>query len=87
MNFISGLIVAGSGGHHIEEFGEFDLSTAVLIELSNHLIDCLGFGFDTEGIDCDFEFLMKKGVPLGSMAPPRSLSKRSNAFLISRTSS
>ena len=87
MNLVSGFIVGGTGSHHVEEFWEFDLSTSVFVEFSDHLIDGLGFGFDSERIDGDFEFWVMRELPLGSMAPPRSRSKRSNAFLISRTSS
>ena len=56
MNFISGLVVRGTGGHHVEELRELDLSAAVFIELSDHLIDSLGLGFDTERVDGDFQF-------------------------------
>jgi hypothetical protein len=87
VDFVSGLVVGGAGGHHVEELGELDLSAAVLVELGDHLIDGLGLGLDTEGVDGDLEFWVGRGVPLGSMAPPRSLSNRSKAFLISFTSS
>lgn len=56
VNFITSLIISGAGGHHIEELGEFDLSAAVLVELGDHLIDSLGLGLDTEGVDGNFEF-------------------------------
>lgn len=56
MNLVSGLIVRRTSGHHVEEFREFDLSAAVLIEFCDHLIDCLGLGLDSERIDSDFEF-------------------------------
>ena len=56
MDFGSGLVVAGTSGHHVEEFGEFDLPAAVLVEFGDHLIDCLGLGLDSEGIDGDLEF-------------------------------
>lgn len=56
MHLSSSLVVRRSGCHHVEEFRELDLSAAVLVELGNHLIDSLGLGFDTEGIDGDFEF-------------------------------
>ena len=56
MNLVSGFVVRGTSGHHVEELGELDLSTAVFIELSDHLIDSLGLGFDTEGVDGDFQF-------------------------------
>jgi hypothetical protein len=50
------------------------------------LIDCLSLGFNTQWVDGDFEFFdINEYVPLGSMAPPRSLSKRSKALLISKT--
>ena len=87
VDFISGFVVSGAGGHHVEKFSEFDLSTAVFIKLGDHLIDSLSFGFNTERIDGNFEFWMYGEVPLGSMAPPKSRSKRSKAFLISKTSS
>lgn len=56
VDLISALVVGGTGGHHIEEFGELDLSTAVGVEFSDHLVDCLGLGLNAEGIDGDFEF-------------------------------
>lgn len=87
MDLLSGLIISGASSHHVEELREFDLSTAVLVELSNHLIDSLGLGLNTEGVDGDFEFLVVGEVPLGSMAPPKSRSNKSKAFLISKTSS
>jgi len=58
VNFLSGLIVRGSGDHHGEEFREINLSTAVLVDLGDHLIDCLGFGLNTEGVNGDFKFLI-----------------------------
>ena len=44
VDFVSGFIVGGSGDHHGEEFGEINLTTAVLVDLSDHLVDCLGLG-------------------------------------------
>jgi hypothetical protein len=75
VDFIAGLVVGRSGGHHVEELRELDLSAAVLVELGDHLVDCLRLGLDSEGVDGDLEFWMRWGVPLGSMAPPRSRSK------------
>ena len=60
VNFFSWLVAGGSGGHHFEEFIEFDQTTAVLIEFSDHLIDSLGLGFDTEWVNGDFEFWVWK---------------------------
>ena len=87
VDFFPALVVGGPCGHHIEELVELDLSTAVLVQLSNHLVDCLGLGLNTESVDGSLEFWIVVSVPLGSMAPPRSLSKKSKAFLISKTSS
>lgn len=56
VDLVSALVIGGSGGHHVEKFREFDLSAAVLVELSNHLIDSLGFGLNSEGVDGNFEF-------------------------------
>jgi hypothetical protein len=56
VNFVSGLVVRRTSGHHIKELRELNLSAAILIELSDHLIDSLGLGFDTEGVDGNFEF-------------------------------
>ncbi|CAM6004695.1 unnamed protein product [Sphagnum balticum] len=75
MNFLAGLVFGGAGGHEPKEFWELNLSTAVLVELGDHLIDGLGLGLDTEGVDGNFEFWMGRGVPLGSIAPPKSRSK------------
>jgi hypothetical protein len=87
VDFVAGLVICGTSGHHVEELGELDLSATVLVEFGNHLIDCLSLGLDAEGVDGDLEFWVMGVVPLGSMAPPKSRSKRSKAFLISRTSS
>ena len=56
VNLVSGFVVRGTSSHHVEEFRELDLAAAILIELSNHLINGLGLGFDTEGVDSNFEF-------------------------------
>jgi hypothetical protein len=32
------------------------LTTAVLVDLSDHLVDCLGLCLNTEGVNGDFEF-------------------------------
>lgn len=58
VDFISELVVGGPGGHHGEELVEVDLSAAVLVDLSDHLVDSLGLGLDTEGVDGNFEFCM-----------------------------
>jgi hypothetical protein len=56
VDLLSGLVSGWSGGHHLEKLIEFDQTTSVLVELSNHLIDGLGFSFNTEGVDGDLEF-------------------------------
>ena len=56
VDFVSAFVGGWSGGHHIEEFVKFDLSATVFIELSNHGIDSLSLGLDTQGVDCGFEF-------------------------------
>jgi hypothetical protein len=56
VDFVACLVVGGAGGHHVEELGELDLSATVLVELGDHLIDCLGLGLDAEGIDGNLEF-------------------------------
>lgn len=48
VDLISGLVIGGTSSHHIEELGEFDLSTAVLVEFGDHLIDGLSLGLNTE---------------------------------------
>jgi len=58
---ITTLVVIGSGCHHVEEFREFDLSTAVLVEFGDHLIDCLSLGFNAEGIYGHLEFSWVNG--------------------------
>jgi hypothetical protein len=87
VHLITSLVVRGTGGHHVEELGELDLSAAVLIQFCDHLIDSLGFCLNTEGVNGDFQFCISWKVPLGSIAPPKSRSNRSNPFLISSTSS
>ena len=56
VDLIAGFVVGGSGGHHVEEFLEFDLSAAVLVELGDHLVDYLSLGLDSERVDGDLEF-------------------------------
>lgn len=87
VHLVSGLVISRTGGHHVEEFGEFDLSTSVFVQLSDHLIDCLCFGLDAQGVYGNFQLSITPQLPRGSMAPPKSRSKRSKAFLISSTSS
>jgi hypothetical protein len=87
VDLVSALVVGRSGSHHVKELVELNLSAAVLIEFGNHLIDSLRLCLDSEGVDSDFEFCVVYVLPLGSMAPPRSRSNRSKAFLISSTSS
>ena len=48
MDLVAGLVVRGTGGHHVEELRELDLSAAVLVELGDHLIHGLGLGLNTE---------------------------------------
>ena len=75
MHLLSGFVVGGPGGHHVEKLLELDLAAAVLVELCDHLVNGLGLGLDTERVDGHFEFCMDGAIPLGSMAPPRSRSK------------
>jgi hypothetical protein len=56
VNFFSGFIVRRSSDHHGEELREIDLSTAVLVDFSDHLVNGLSLGFNTEGIDGNFKF-------------------------------
>ncbi len=56
VNLLSGLVGWWSGDHHLEKLVEFNQTTSVLVEFGNHLINCLGFGFNTEGVDSNFEF-------------------------------
>ena len=56
MHLLAALVVRRTGSHHGEELGEVDLSAAVLVDLSDHLIDRLSLGLNTEGIDGDFKF-------------------------------
>ena len=55
MDFVSRFVGGWSGCHHIEELVEFDLAAAVLVEFSDHGVDCLSLGLDTERVDCGFE--------------------------------
>jgi len=75
VHLVASFVVGGTGGHHVEELGELDLSAAVRVELGDHLVDRLGLGLDSEGVDGNLELCIVGGVPLGSMAPPRSRSK------------
>ena len=75
VHLVSGFVVGGTSGHHVEELRELDLSAAVFVELGDHLVDSLGLGLNSEGVDGNLELCIKEGVPLGSMAPPRSRSK------------
>ena len=47
VNLVSALVIRGTGGHHVEEFWEFDLSTAILVEFSDHLINSLSLSLNT----------------------------------------
>ena len=47
VNLVSALVIGGTGGHHVEEFWEFDLSTAILVEFSDHLINSLSLSLNT----------------------------------------
>jgi hypothetical protein len=60
VNFLSAFVVSRSGGHHGEELIEVDLSTAVLVDLSYHLVDSLGLGLDAECVNGNFEFYMNR---------------------------
>ena len=51
MDLFPGLVVAGPRGHHVEELIEVDLSAAVLVDLSDHLVDCLRLGLDSQRVD------------------------------------
>ena len=35
---------------------EFDLTTAILVDLGNHLVDCLGLGLNTQRVNSNLEF-------------------------------
>ena len=48
VDFVSGFVVRGTSSHHVEELGELDLSAAVLVELCDHLVDCLGLCLNAE---------------------------------------
>ena len=56
VHFVSALVVGGPSGHHVEELGELNLSAAVAVEFGDHLIDGLGLGLDSEGVDGNFQF-------------------------------
>jgi hypothetical protein len=56
VDFFSGFVGSWSGGHHFEKFIEFNQTTAVLIEFSDHLINSLGLSFNTECINSNLEF-------------------------------
>ncbi len=56
MNLLSGFVVGRASSHHVEELRELDLSTAVSVQLGDHLVDCLGLGLNTEGVDGNLEF-------------------------------
>lgn len=56
MHFFPEFVVGGTGGHHREELSEIDLSAAVLVDLGDHLVDCLGLGLNSQGVDGHFEF-------------------------------
>ena len=56
MDLVAGLVVRRTGSHHVEELRELDLSATVFVEFSNHLIDSLSLGLDTEGVDGNFQF-------------------------------
>lgn len=87
MDVLSGFVFSGPGGHHGQELVEINLSTSVLIDLRDHLVDGLGFGLNSKSVDGLLEFWLGEGLPLGSMDPPSSRSNRSKACLMLWTSS
>jgi hypothetical protein len=87
MHLVSGFVVRGTSGHHVEELVELDLPAPVLVQLSDHLVHCLRLSLNSQRVDRCLQFCIGGELPLGSMAPPRSRSKKSKAFLISVTSS
>jgi hypothetical protein len=65
VHLLSGLIVRWPAGHHLEELVELNLSTAVLVQLGDHLVDCLGLGLNTERVNGNLEFWDKSACTLG----------------------
>ena len=87
VNILSRFVFSGPGGHHSHKLVKINHSTSILINLSNHLIDSLSFGFNSKCIDGLLEFCLSKGLPLGSMDPPLSRSNKSKDCLMLCTSS
>lgn len=65
VDLIPGFVVRGSGGHHVEELGEFDLSTSVLVQLSDHLIDSLCLGLNSKRVNGNLELYARSSRTFG----------------------
>ena len=65
VDLIPGFIIGGSGGHHVEELGEFNLSTSVLVQLSDHLIDSLCLGLNSKRVNSNLELYARSSRTFG----------------------
>lgn len=81
-----GVLVGYPCGHQLQELLKVDLPTPIGVQIGDHLIYCLILGLEAQRGHSSLEFCMRQWVPLGSMLPPPSVSKRSKAYLISITS-
>ena len=55
-DLFSGLVFRWSGGHHVEELVELELTATVLIDFGNHVPHSFSLGFNTESIDWLLKF-------------------------------
>ena len=57
-HLLAGVTLGHLLGHHVEELGEVDDTGAVLVDVSDHLLDLLTLGLKTEGSHGNLEFLL-----------------------------
>mmetsp|Transcript_34699 Transcript_34699/g.70860 ORF Transcript_34699/g.70860 Transcript_34699/m.70860 type:complete len:200 (+) Transcript_34699:119-718(+) len=50
LDVFPGVLVAHFCGHHVQELLEVDGSTAVFVDVANHLVDCLVFRLEAKGL-------------------------------------
>eukprot|EP00356_Strombidium_inclinatum_P012781 CAMPEP_0170493156 /NCGR_PEP_ID=MMETSP0208-20121228/13444_1 /TAXON_ID=197538 /ORGANISM="Strombidium inclinatum, Strain S3" /LENGTH=148 /DNA_ID=CAMNT_0010769039 /DNA_START=45 /DNA_END=486 /DNA_ORIENTATION=+ len=61
-DILSGVLVAHTSSHHVEELFKIDASALVLVEVRDHLEDSLVLGFEPEGLHGSTELLGVDGA-------------------------
>ena len=57
-HLLFGVALSHLGGHHIQEFVVVDDARAVLVDVSDHLLDLFALGLEAEGTHSDLQFLL-----------------------------